>query len=97
MSNELAQALNPELFWDVEMSEVDDDVHRRFIIQRVLKRGTLADWRLTCDHYTLPVVGAEAQQMRPLDPKALAFITLLGDVKKETFRCYSPKPLHPQH
>ena len=42
-------------------------------------------------HYTMPVVVAEAQQMRSLDPVTLAFAACLGNVKEETFRCFASK------
>ena len=88
--NSLAKQLTPEIFWDVNISDMDDDLHRRFIIQRVLERGTLEDFRRTRDHYTLAVMVAEAQKMRHLEPKALAFIACLGNVPEESFRCYTP-------
>ena len=45
--------------------------------------------RATVAHYTMPVMIAEAQQIRSLDPVTLAFAACLGNVKEETFRCYS--------
>ena len=57
--------------------------------QRVLERGSLEDIRATIAHYTMPFMIAEAQQIRSLDPVTLAFAACLGNVKEETFRCYS--------
>lgn len=57
----------------------------------VLERGSLEDIRATVAHYTMPVVIAEAQQIRSLDPVTLAFAACLGNVKEETFRCYALK------
>ena len=56
-----------------------------------LERGTLEDIRATVAHYTMPFMIAEAQQIRSLDPVTLAFAACLGNVKEETFRCYTSK------
>ena len=55
----------------------------------MLERGSLEDIRATIAHYTMPFMIAEAQQIRSLDPVTLAFAACLGNVKEETFRCYS--------
>ena len=95
--SEYVKALTPSLFWDVNRDEVDDDRHRRFIMQRVLERGTMDDWRLTKRRYSLPLIVAEAQQMRSLEPRALAFIACLGDVDESSFRCSALKQSHQRH
>ena len=81
--------LSKRLFWDVDPETIDDRTHCRYVIQRVLERGTLEDIRATIAHYTMPFMIAEAQQIRSLDPVTLAFAACLGNVKEETFRCYS--------
>ena len=85
------QSLSRRLFWDVDPEAIDEQVHCRYIIQRVLERGSLEDIRATIAHYTMPFVIAEAQQIRSLDPVTLAFAACLGNVKEETFRCYTSK------
>lgn len=89
--SEFIQTLSPELFWDVDRGTIDENVHRRYVIERVFERGELSDLRKTVAHYTMPVVVAEAQQMRSLDPVTLAFAACLGNVKEETFRCFASK------
>ena len=86
--SEFVKSLSPTLFWDVERDEVDDVKHRRFIISRVLERGSLPDWERMRDHYTLPVIVAEAQQLRSLEPRALAFIACVGRVPENSFRSH---------
>ena len=95
--SEFIQSLSPSLFWDVDRENVDDEKHRRFVMQRVLERGSFDDWRLTKERYTLPTIVAEAQQMRSLEPKALAFIACVGGVHEETFRCFTLRRLHQKH
>ena len=81
------KSLSQRLFWDVDPETIDDQVHCQYVIQRVLERGSLEDIRATVAHYTMPVMIAEAQQLRSLDPVTLAFAACLGNVKEETFRC----------
>lgn len=86
--SDFIRELSPELFWDVDPETIDEQLHRRYVIRRVLERGVLSDLRKMIAFYTMPVVISEAQQMRSLDPMTLAFAACLGNVKKETFRCY---------
>ena len=81
--------LSQRLFWDVDPETIDDRAHCRYVIQRVLERGSLDDIKATVAQYTMPFMIAEAQQIRSLDPVTLAFAACLGNVKEETFRCYS--------
>ena len=87
--SDFIRSLSQRLFWDVDPATIDDHAHCRYVIQRVLERGSLEDIWATVAHYTMPVMIAEAQQIRSLDPVTLAFAACLGNVKEETFRCYS--------
>ena len=82
-------SLSKGLFWDVDPETVDEVEHRSFIIQRVLERGEFDDMQKTFLHYTMPVVVSEAQKMRSLSPMALSLAACLGNVKENTFRCYT--------
>ena len=86
--SDFVRNLSQRLFWDVDPETIDDHAHRRYVIQRVLERGSLEDIRATVSHYTMPVLIAEAQQIRSLDPVTLAFSACLGNVKEKTFRAY---------
>lgn len=90
-SNGLVRRLSKRLFWDVPVSSIDDRTHMKFIVQRVLERGNLDDIRLMIGYYSLPVVINAAQEIRSLDPVTLAFASCLGNVPKESFRCYTSK------
>ena len=89
--SDFVKSLSRRLFWDVDPETIDERAHCRYVIQRVLERGSLEDIRATIAHYTMPVLIAEAQQIPSLDPVTLAFAACLGNVKEETFRCYSSK------
>ena len=87
--SEFIKSLSQRLFWDVDPETIDDHAHCLYVIQRVLERGSLEDIMATVSHYSMSVMIAEAQQIRSLDPVTLSFAACLGNVKEETFRCYS--------
>ena len=89
--SDFIQSLSQRLFWDVDSKTIDDREHCRYVIRRVLERGSIEDIKATIAHYTMPVMIAEAQQIRSLDPVTLAFAACLGNVNEDTFRCYSSK------
>ncbi len=89
--SEFVQKLSGSLFGDVEQDLLDDENDKRFIIQRVLERGLRKDWLLINERYTLEGIVEEALQMRSLEPKALSYISCMGDVPKEKFKCYKSK------
>lgn len=89
MSNlQYINRLSSMLFWDIDKERFDADKYSRQIIQRVLECGTLADWRLTRDHYGMDRIVADCKQLRTLDPMALSFICAMSDTKKEDYKCY---------
>lgn len=96
MSN-FVKKLSPGLFWDVDVNELDERKHRRFIIQRVLERGSISDWKNTKAFFSVPTIVSEAQRMRSLEPKSLAFIACVGDVPLDSFRCYTSKQSNQKH
>lgn len=85
------------LFWDVDPEKLDIERHLKYVVARVLEFGTFEDWLLLCRHVTLPTVLEIAQSLRSLDTKALAFLSTIGHVSRESFRCYTSKPSIPTH
>lgn len=77
------------LFWDVDVSRLDVDANRRYVIGRVLDRGTDNDLRLAFSYYTFPVVVEVAKSLRTLERRALSFISAISGESKDKFRCYT--------
>ena len=96
MSPEIAK-FTPALFWDVDREELDLKKHRAFIVQRVLERGHDSDWMFLKSYYTIDEIVATAQKLRSLEPTALAFAACIGNVKRESFRCYTWRQSNPTH
>lgn len=94
---DLVRRLSEGLFWDVDRASLDAARHRRFIIRRVLERGTFEDWKAIKAFYTVEGIVEEARRMRTLEPSALAFVACVGRVDERTFRCYTSKPSARKH
>ncbi len=79
--------LNKALFWDVQIDSLDIETHARFIIERVVSKGNLADWNLLKKIYGKKRIKQEALGIRSLDKKTVSFLSAYFDVEKSAFRC----------
>lgn len=87
--------LRQSLFWDVDYEGVLWNKNYRFIIERVLERGTLDEWREIKRYYGMEKIKEAALQARWLDNTTLAFCSCVLGISKEQFRCYTLKSLNP--
>lgn len=84
-----SSGFSDNLFWDIDTTDLNLDNQAAFIIGRVLNRGTWDDWLRTRDYYGLTKIKTIALTIRSLTPKALAFISIATDTRKESFRCFT--------
>lgn len=87
--NSLIKQFSGHLFWDTDPTKLSLEKHRKYIVRRVVSRGATDDWRLLLRCYTLETIIQTAQGLRWLDPKTLAFLSCVGGVPRESFRCYT--------
>jgi hypothetical protein len=97
LTQEDIDQLSPHLFWDVNRKECHWELHKKFIVQRVLDYGLINDWYILVRKLGVQEIGNIASQIRDLSPKSLAFISTLSHIPIEKFRCYILKPLIPPH
>ena len=64
------------LFWDVDVSSLDLEKNARFIIHRVIQKGSLRDWCLIKNKYGTPRIREEILMVRDLDDKTLHFFSV---------------------
>lgn len=83
--------LSATLFWDVDTASVDASLHKRFLICRVMDRGTLQDVRLTRAFYSSDEIRDALVSARVLHPKTIAYFAVLFDLPREAFRAYKGK------
>ena len=87
----LVRCLSKRLFWDVPIESIEENTHKRFIVQRVLERGGVKDIRQLISYYSLSVVAEEAREIRSLDPVTLSFASCLINQPEESFKCYTSR------
>ena len=83
------------LFWDVDYTGIQWQKNYRFVIERVLERGTFEDWQEIKRFYGMDKIEEAAVQARWLDNTTLSFCSNYLQIPKEQFRCYILKSLNP--
>lgn len=91
---ECIDSMSSHLFWDVDIRTLDLDKHKTYIVQRVLEYGLMKDWELLKSTLGLHEIVDTCKRLRSLDPKALAFISLISKTPIEEFRCYTTRQLN---
>lgn len=89
--------LSPHLFWDTDINDIDIEQHKQFIIGRVVGYGTISDWRIIHEHIGLEEIGRLAKEIRDMDAKSCSFLSLVTNIPKEEFKCYTLKQSVPPH
>lgn len=87
------QGLSPHLLWDVDKKTFRVDEYPLWTIQRVLEYGDITDWHFILSHFGIERIAGYCKKMRTLNSKALSFICLLSNTKKEDYRCYNTRQL----
>ena len=81
-------SFSPSLFWDTNQANLDLEQNARFIIERVLSRGKLSDWRKLYQLYGAERIKKEVLNIRYLDKVTLNFCSTFFGLPKSDFRCY---------
>ena len=93
----LINTLSNHLFWDVDKSSIDAEVHSKYIITRVLQYGLYEDWTNLRKFYGLEKIVKTAINIKGLDRKTASFLSTIADVPKDKFLCYTTKQSTPKH
>lgn len=92
MTEETKPNLRPTLFWDVDYDAIQWNRNYRFIIERVLERGTFDEWQTIKQYYGLEKIKEAALQARWLNKKVWHFCSLYFGEPLENFRCSTITP-----
>ena len=71
--------INKNLFWDIDINDLNLDRHVRFIIERVLTKGDLNDWFELKKTYGLNRIKQEVIQIRFLDKNIMIGLNFLTE------------------
>ena len=83
------------LLWDIDLEYFDLQKGRALVAQRVAERGDIEDFHTMFYLYggVKGVRGIYQNEVRELNPRALAFISAAFNLKKEKMKCYTHKRL----
>ena len=62
-----------QLFWDSEVEDIDLQKNKRYVIERVMTRGKMADFEVLQTIYTKEEIANEIRKSKELDPKTQHF------------------------
>ncbi|MDL2304590.1 hypothetical protein LJC72_04530 [Bacteroides sp. OttesenSCG-928-D19] len=85
------------LFWEYDMEHFDWQEMRDLVVQRVVERGRMEDFYAILNMYGLEGVIEAIKNIPYLNPKDMAFVCMVFDIKKEELRCYTRTQLQHQH
>jgi hypothetical protein len=97
IKNELINQLSKTLFWDSDISSIDAEKHKSYIVDRVLSLGTLEDFRLLKAFYGKSKIKRIVKELRYMDERVLHFCSAYFNVPIIKFRCYEQKQLKQTH
>lgn len=90
-----ASDFSSHLFWDVDVSSVDLEKNRAWMVQRVLEKGYLVDWELLKKRYSKEELRDAVSSLRSLEKKATTFACAALDLDRTKLRCYITKQSQP--
>lgn len=91
-SEEFLNRLRPESFWDTERTRLDPRKHARFIIRRVMERGTREEVTAVNAFYPREEIAEALLGARSLEPKTLAYFSAVLDIPQDQFRAAHATP-----
>jgi len=96
-NKKIVETLSKHLFWDVDISEIDDQEHKKFIVKKVLFYGTFNDWKKILKFYGKDSIISISKTIKDLDKKTLSFLSVISETAKTEFLCYTTKQSTPKH
>ena len=86
-------AIPDRLLWDIDLERFDWQKGRALVAQRVAERGDIEDFYTMFSLYggVNGVREIYKNEVRELNPRALAFILVAFNLKREDMKCYIHK------
>jgi hypothetical protein len=89
--------LRETLFWDVNTAKLNTDTSKLLIMERILTRGNLEEFKQLVRFYTIQELSQTVLKMGNLDNRTLNFIAEYLKLPKQDFLCYRKKLSNPLH
>ncbi len=80
--------LSSHLFWDVDITKLDLEKNKNFIIIRIFDRGDINDLKIILNIYDIETIKNEIITAGFLDKKTLNWASNFLKIPKSKFLCY---------
>lgn len=87
--------INKRIFWDTRPEDIDLQAHKNFIIARVFEWGHLKELKALLKYYSKEEVVKALTIQKYLSKRTHQFASVILDIPKEDFQCYTQRQLHP--
>jgi len=94
LASRFMEELSDHLFWDVKRESVDAERHARFLIGRIMDRGTREDVRAAWSYYGPERIKASLLEAPALDRKTVVFFANQFRLPREDFRAWRKERLN---
>lgn len=88
--------LSKQAFWDVDMDKIDYEKSARFVMTKVIDRGSLNDFIALRKFYGDEKIKKEIVDANWLGDKEIYFCCALFNLKPTDFKCFIKKQSNPQ-
>ena len=97
ISNTKRMILRETLFWDVDPGKLDADKSKMLIIERVLSRGNMEEFKQLTEFYSTKTLIDTVIHIGYLDKKTMSFIASYLNFPIKDFLCYKKNQSNPAH
>ncbi len=87
--------LSRQAFWDVDFDNIDYQHYARFVIEKVIDRGTFDDFIELRKFYGDKKIRKEVVNAKWLGDKEIFFCCTIFNLQPQEFKCYIKKQLNP--
>lgn len=83
--------LRPSLFWDTDYASINWEHHAKYVIERVLHRGTWEEFKSMLVFYGRERITAVIKRLRYMDKRVMHFCRVYFNIPLNEMRCYNIK------
>ncbi len=93
----MTMQLSRTLFWDTDYDKIDWEKNAPYVVDRVLQRGTLEEFKAILTFYGRERMREIIKNLRYMDKRPMHFASVYFDIPLEEMRCYKLKQLNLSH
>lgn len=88
---EIKSKISKSLFWDINFSTLDFNTQKKYIVPRIMDRGTKKDVKLIWNYYGQTTIKEILLNTRFLENNTIYFFANIFSVQPTKFRAYQIK------